>query len=130
MDGRTAVVVGVGAVQQRVEDPRAAVDAAALMVQAVKHAGADSGRPDVLRRAELVAVPRGTWRFTDPARIVAEQVGAAHARTARFELGVLQQSLLARACRAIADDRLDVVIVCGAEAKYRDLRAAILGLEF
>src|SRR5690348_15962029 len=115
MDERTPVVVGIGAVQQRTEDPLESVDAAALMLAAVEKAGTDSGTARLLERAQLVAVPRGTWRYTDPARMIARHIGADDARTARFELGVLQQSLLGRACNAIANDGLDVAIVCGGE---------------
>src|SRR4051794_3422801 len=111
LDGRTPVVVGVGVAQQRCDDPRDGVDAVGLMIDAVDAAGADSGRPELLRAAQLVAVPKGTWRERDPGRRVAAHVGARDARTARFELGVLQQSLLARAARAIRDDGLDVAIV-------------------
>ena len=51
----------------------------------------------------------------------------AHARTVIAELGVLQLTAFTRACRAIASGDLDVAVVVGGEAKYRDLRGRILG---
>ncbi len=129
IDGRTPVLVGAAALQQHGDDPLATDDAVTLMTRAVEHAAADTGARGLLERAQLVAVPKGMWAYHDPGRIVARRVGAVDARTARFELGVLQQSLLARACHAIQHDGLDVAIVCGGEAKYRALRAAILGVE-
>ena len=43
------------------------------------------------------------------------------------EFGILQQTLVTRACTAIARGELDVALVVGGEAKYRDLRAQIAG---
>jgi acetyl-CoA C-acetyltransferase len=73
-----------------------------------------------------VLAPRGTWRYADPGRILASRFGAA-ARTVVGEIGVLQQTLVTRACEAIARGDLDVALVVGGEAKYRDLRARITG---
>jgi acetyl-CoA C-acetyltransferase len=50
---------------------------------------------------------------------VAELVGAKRARTQLAEIGVLQTTLFARACTAIADGRAEVVLVTGGEAKHR-----------
>ena len=71
-------------------------------------------------------MPRGTWRYRDPGRIVAERVGA-HAHSVIAELGVLQSTPFTRVCRAIAHGDLDVAIVVGGEAKFRDLRSHITG---
>jgi acetyl-CoA C-acetyltransferase len=129
IDGRTPVLVGAAAVQQRADEPADAREAAELMIAAVERAAADTGAPAVLGRAGLVAVPKGTWSYRDPARIVAARIGAASTRTARYELGVLQQTLVAHACAAIAGGGLDVAVVCGGEAKFRALQAAIAGVD-
>ncbi|HEY1739168.1 MAG TPA: acetyl-CoA acetyltransferase [Acidimicrobiia bacterium] len=129
MDGRTPVLVGAAAVQQHTDNPLEADDAAHLMADAVQGAAADANAQEFLARAQLVAVPKGTWAYRDAGHLVAQQLSMRHARTAAYELGVLQQSLVARACQAIAHDGLDVAVICGAEAKYRDLRAAILGVD-
>lgn len=128
MDARTPVLVGAAAVQQHDDDPRATDGAAHLMLHAVEAAALDAGTTALLTRAQLVAVPKGTWPDRDAGHLVAEWLSMRHARTARYELGVLQQTLFARACEAIAHDGLDVAVVCGAEAKYRDLRQAITGV--
>ncbi len=129
IDERTPVVVGVGAVQQRCDDPGDAREAVELMAAAVERAAADAGAPTLATEAQLVAVPKGLWGYHDPARLVAGHFGATAARTARFELGVLQQTLVSRACAAISRDGLDIAVICGGEAKYRSLRAAILGVD-
>ena len=63
------------------------------------------------RPVGAVFVPRGTWRYRDPGRIVAERVGATAPRSVIAELGVLQQTLFTRACLAIRDGELDVALV-------------------
>src|SRR5690242_15648997 len=96
------------------------------MTTAIERAGDDAHAPALLAQAGAVFVPRGTWRYRDPGRIVAERVGA-HAESIVAELGVLQSTPFTRACRAIAAGDLDVAIVVGGEAKFRDLRSHITG---
>jgi acetyl-CoA C-acetyltransferase len=128
IDGRTPVLVGAGVAHQRFDDPADAAEAVALMITAVERAGDDAGAPALLARADAVLVPRGTWRYRDPGRIIAEHIGAgATVRTVIAELGVLQLTPFSRACRAIASGDLDVAVVVGGEAKFRDLRGRITG---
>jgi acetyl-CoA C-acetyltransferase len=124
VDPRTPVLVGAGVAHQRFDDPTAAAEAVELMTTAAERAGSDAGVPQLLSQVGGVFVPRGTWRYADPGRIVAERIGAS-ARTLIAELGVLQQTLFTRACLAIADEGLDVALVVGGEAKYRDLRSRL-----
>jgi acetyl-CoA C-acetyltransferase len=127
LDPRTPVMVGVGTATQRLSDPGTAVEAAALMVAACTAAAADAGSSRLLGSAGAVLVPRGTWRYHDAGRLVAAGVGNTTARTVTAELGVLQTTLVERACARIAAGDLDVALVVGGEAKWRDLRAAITG---
>ncbi len=126
-DARTPVLVGVGTVQQREKDPSLALEPISLMTLALERAAEDAGSPQLLERAGLVTVPRGFWSYSDPGRLVADAVGASQARTEVAELGVLQTTILGRAAQAIADGRLDVALVTGGEAKYRELRGKITG---
>jgi acetyl-CoA C-acetyltransferase len=108
--------VGAATVQQHNDaEGDEAVD---LMIEAIRRAGADSGNPALPEHANLVAVPRGSWGYTDPARLIAAAAGA-EARTVLAQLGVLQQTLLTRACAAIASGQADVAAVCGGEARER-----------
>ena len=113
---RTPVLVGAAAIQQH--EGAEGDEAVDLMIEAVRRAGRDSGNPALPERADLVAVPRGSWGYADPARQVAAAVGA-NARTVLAQLGVLQQTLLTRACAAIAAGQADVIAVCGGEARDR-----------
>jgi acetyl-CoA C-acetyltransferase len=125
---RTPVLVGAGAVQQRCDDPTTARDAIGLMVEAALRAARDAGAPALLGDVASVRVPRGLWSWPDPARLVAERVGAPAARTEVAEIGVLQTTLFGRAVDAIARGGEDVVLVAGGEAKHRDALAARTGI--
>jgi acetyl-CoA C-acetyltransferase len=124
MDPRTPVLAGSGVAQQHVDDPSVALEAVELMAVACERAAP----PPLLARVQTVLVPRGTWRYADPGRLLAERFGA-EARTVVGEIGILQQSLVTRACTAIARGELDVALVVGGEAKYRDLCARIAGTQ-
>jgi acetyl-CoA C-acetyltransferase len=118
MDTRTPVLAGAGVAHQRVEDASRARDAVGLMAAACERAAPAS----LLAAADVVLVPRGTWRDRDPGRVVAQRFGAT-ARSVVSEIGVLQQTLVTRACDAIRRGEVDVAVVMGGEARYRDLRA-------
>src|SRR5688500_13213594 len=114
-DPRSPVLVGVGTALDDAE-------AAELMVRAATAAGVDAGAPDLLRAVQQVAVPRGTWSYTDPARIVADRIGAPAARTVLVDLGIPQQTLVNQALAAIASGELEVALVVGGEARARAAR--------
>ena len=120
MDARTPVLAGAGVLRQRFDDASRARDAVGLMIAACERAAPAS----LLAAADMILVPRGTWRDRDPGRAVADHFGAAP-RTVVSEIGVLQQTLVTRACEAIVRGDVDVVIVAGGEARYRDLRARL-----
>lgn len=122
MDPRTPVLVGAGIAYQHLDDPDAALEAIELMTLACERAAPAS----LLARTQSILVPRGTWRYTDAGRLLATRFGA-DAHTVIGEFGILQQTLVTRACAAIARGDLDVALVVGGEAKYRDLRAQIAG---
>ena len=128
LDPRTPVLVGAGAVLQREDDPAAAREPCDLMADALERAAADAGSARLLAEADLIAVPKGLWHYGDPARLVAARVGAVRARTLLAEIGILQQTLVNRACADIAAGKADVVVVAGGEARYRRQRARRLGV--
>lgn len=116
MDPRTPVLVGVGS-------SFADAEAVELMTEAVVAAGADSGAPGLLGAVQRIAVPRGTWSYTDPARIIAERIGSPHATTVLVDVGIPQQTLIDEAMAAMLAGDLDVAVVVGGEAKARSARA-------
>ena len=120
------MIVGAAAVQQRIDDPAGALDALALMRCALEHAADDAGSRDLLAAADVVLMPQGMWTTANPAQLVAPWNPASRSIVA--DIGVLQQTLLNRACALVASGAADIVLVCGAEAKFRSLRGQILGV--
>ncbi len=115
MDPRTPVLVGVGT-------SFADAEAVELMVEATAAAAVDAGAPGLLGAVQRIVVPRGTWSYTDPARIVADRIGA-DATTVLVDLGIPQQTLIDEVMAAMLAGDLDVAVVVGAEAKARSARA-------
>jgi acetyl-CoA C-acetyltransferase len=120
LDPRTPVLVGAGAVTvpRSPSDPIEPID---LMAAALERAAADAGTAQVLKALDVVMVPRGMWRYADPARVLADRVGAS-ARTVIADIGVTQQTLITRACEAVARAKADVVAVVGGEARAQPKR--------
>ncbi|MHB1776202.1 MAG: acetyl-CoA acetyltransferase [Acidimicrobiales bacterium] len=106
----TPLLVGVGTASADAEP-------VALMTEALVAAAEDAGAGSLLAAIGRLAVPQGTWRYPDPARLVAEAVGARHAVTVLGELGVSQQTLVGGALSAVADGRCEVAAVVGADAR-------------
>ena len=125
----TPVLVGVAAVQQKLEDYHLALEPVALMEQALREAAADAGSEALLARAGEILVPKGIWSYSDPGRLLSDALGCPSADTVLGEIGVSQQTLINRACARIASGETEVALVTGAEAKYRSLCAGKAGAE-
>jgi acetyl-CoA C-acetyltransferase len=129
LDPRTPVVVGVGQASQQLDEPGAGEGPVGLMAAATVAAGADSGVPELLQRIDRVAVPEGSWRYRDAARLVARAVGADGAKTVVLAAGIPQQSLLDDAYHELLAGRIDVALVTGGEAARRAATARRAGVE-
>lgn len=125
----TPVLVGVAAVQQKLDDYQQALEPADLMAQALRDAAEDAGCQDLLLQADEIMVPKSLWGYSDPGRLIAGAIGATSATTLLAEFGILQQSLLTRACQRIEAGECQIVLVTGGEARYRSLCAAKAGGE-
>ena len=66
----TPVLVGVGAVQQKIDDHRQALEAVALMEKALRAAAEDAGCSGLLSRADEILVPKSLWGYSDPGAFV------------------------------------------------------------
>lgn len=130
MDARTPVLVGIGVASQREDDPARALEPLDLMSAAVRNAGADAlpVAAPLLAGVGRIGVPRGRWRYRNPGGEIARAVGAERAETLLASVGVLQQTLIGDACRAIAAGEVDTALVVGGDAGYRILRAQIKGV--
>lgn len=126
-DLRQPVLVGVGTCTQREEDFALAREPMDLMIESVRRAGEDAGGAHTLAGVERIAVPKGRWRYRNPAGEIARSIGADTAISVLASVGVLQQSLLGDACSRIANGEIDSALVVGADAGYRILRAKAAG---
>lgn len=127
IDGNTPVLVGIGAISQKLDDWTQAREPVELMTDASVAALQDAGCAEHAAGIQRIYVPRGLWHYGDPARLVGDAIGAPDATSVLVEIGVLQQTAIGEACRRIATGELDMTLVVGGEAKYRALRAQIAG---
>ena len=127
---RTPVLVGIGVMAQREDDPLRAREPLDLMLDAVGRAATDTGSDAarVLAGVGRIAVPKGRWRYQNPAGAIARAIGADQAATVLASVGVLQQTLLGNACHRIVEGEIDTALVVGGDAGYRMLRSKINGV--
>src|SRR5437660_1203670 len=78
LDPNTPIIVGVGQVSRRVDDPAQGVEPVDLMAEAARAAGQDSAaRGDLVRGADSIRVVAVlSWRYTDPGALLATRLGA------------------------------------------------------
>jgi acetyl-CoA C-acetyltransferase len=129
-DPRAPVLVGVGQLLQRPDDPSDALEAAALMTEVTRVAAADAGSTRLLPAVELVVAVNGAWSYADPARIVADGIGATTARTARTTHGGNTPQLVVDiVAERVASGDLDVAVIVGAETIWSRRRLRSAGVE-
>jgi acetyl-CoA C-acetyltransferase len=123
------VLVGVGQVLQRADDPREAAEPLELMLAALARAGEDAAAPKLLQRADAIYVLRGAWRYGDPGRAIARRLGAAPRETVGTPYGGnFSQACVIDAAREIQAGRLGVALVTGAETGRSAGQAQRLGI--
>ena len=130
VDDRTPNIIGVAQVEQREDDSSVAKEPLDLMVEAVRVAGEDCGNLKVLELADSVRVIRGIWGYGNPARQVAERIGASGAETGLTSLGGnYVQSMTNRSFLDIQSGKNEIVIVTGGECGRTQGRARKAGIE-
>lgn len=125
----TPVIVGVGFYQNHAEDPTACPEPFEMMAEAIRDAASDAGKATLTREIESISVEQGMWQYRNPGRLIAEAIGCPDARSVLADLGVLQLTPLFDLFDAIQAGEISLGVVTGGEAKYRDLRSKITGVE-
>jgi len=129
-DPRTPVLVGVAQLNQRPDSLDDALEASALMTEVAVAAARDAGAPALLPAADLVVAINGAWSYRDPARIVADAVGASTARTVRTTHGGnTPQMVVDMVAEQIVSGGLDVAVVVGAETIWSRRRTRAAGVD-
>ncbi|MBT6272628.1 MAG: acetyl-CoA acetyltransferase [Chromatiales bacterium] len=127
---RTPIIIGVAQVEQRTDDPLAASAPLALMKQAVRAAAEDcGGGATLLRAVDSIRVIRGIWDYGNPARAIAEDIGAPGAQTGLTSLGGnYVQAVTNRSFLDLQAGHHDVIVVCGAECGRTQAKARKAGI--
>ena len=115
LDPRTPVIVGVGQVNHPGDD---APEPVAMLAEAARTAAADTGRPELLAAVDSLAVMKiFSWRYRDPARLVADRLGITPRRRLYTVIGgQMPLATINRLAMDIARGVTDVAIVGGAES--------------
>lgn len=130
MNPRTPVLVGVGQVLNRIEELADAKEPLALMAEAVKKAEADTGVEGFLHQVQSIRVIKGIWPYDNPAKWLAESIGAVSAETVGTLIGGNQNQAVVNATAVdLLNGNLDLALITGAENGNAAMKARKLGLD-
>jgi acetyl-CoA C-acetyltransferase len=126
-----AVLVGAGQLTQREEEPQRAMSPPELMAEAARRAALDAGAgPALLEKIDYLGVV-GTlgWRASNPARLVAEAIGARPAQEVVSTVGGdTPQAWVNHVADEIAKGSVRLALLTGCNAMHTAQRASALGL--
>lgn len=130
LDPRTPVLVGAGQFLNRASGLDDALDPSMLMAEAVRAAAADAGLATVPQPDSWRVVSLLSWRYGDPAWVVAERLGLEPGDTAVTTMGGNSpQSLVSATALDIAAGRCDLAVLTGGEAWRTRGRARAAGVD-
>lgn len=126
LDPRLPVVVGVGQLQRRPRDSVEGLPSPIEMMAGAARLAADDVGPGSGSGARLLravgsvqVVDVLSWRYGDPAALLAAELGASPRETVATVIGGnTPQTLVNQAALAIQRAEVDVVLIAGAEAMY------------
>ena len=124
LDPRTPVLVGAGQFLHRATGLDDALDPVALMAEAVRAAAADAGLASVPAADSIRVVGLLSWRYGDPAWVLAQELGLSPRETAVTTMGGNSpQTLVNGTALEIQRGELDLAILTGGEAWRTRMRA-------
>jgi len=114
---RIPVIIGVGEINDRPDNPREGLDSVELMVAAVRNADKDAGGGWIDRCDWLVNVAQMSFRDLDVVKMLPEALKIApKTRIEKRPFGDVPLQLVSDAANAIASGEASVCITCGGEA--------------
>ena len=123
----TPIIVGAGQLQHRINELQDAIEPVDLMLQACDLAEEDS-QSKLLDKVQSVRVIRGMWPYENPARYIAEQIGAPGSQTVGTVFGGnYNQVMVNQTAENILAGELDLVLIAGAEIGYSQAKARKAG---
>lgn len=130
LDPRTPVLIGAGQYVHRAAGLDDALDVSALMCEAIRSAATDAGLAGVPNPDSIRVVGLLSWKYGDPAWVVADQLGLTPRETAATTMGGNSpQTLVNGTALEIQRGELDLAILCGGEAWRTRMRARKAGVE-
>lgn len=130
LDPRTPVLIGAGQFVHRAAGLDDALDASALMCEAIRAAAADAGLAAVPNPDSVRVVGLLSWRYGDPAWVVANELGLTPRETAATTMGGNSpQTLVNGTSMEIQRGELDLAILAGGEAWRTRMRARKAGVD-
>src|SRR3954449_6586193 len=131
LDPRTPVLVGCGQFLNHAATLADALEPADLMARAIESAAADAGLASVPEPDSVRVVSLLTWKYGNPALIVAQRLGLSPRETAvTTNGGNSTQSLVNTTAKEILAGDLDLAILTGGEAWRSRGRARKEGHDF
>lgn len=123
-DPHSPVIIGAGQYLQRSAAFDDALDASALMAEAIRSAATDAGLQGVPEPQSLRVVSQLTWRYGNAPAVVAERLGITPGDLAyTTNGGNSPQSLVNTTAAEIQSGALDLAILTGGEAFRTRMRA-------
>jgi acetyl-CoA C-acetyltransferase len=130
LDPRTPVIVGVGQQLQRVDNPLEALAPVPFIANAIREATKDAGLSSVPNADSIRVISFLSWRYRDPARYIAEELGITTRETVVSSMGGNStQSMINATALEIQSGDFDVVILCGGETSRTRKRARAADIE-
>ena len=126
----TPVMVGVGQVLNRIDTLDDAIEPIEMMLAATKLAEEDTHSGKLLHSVDSVRVIRGMWPYGNPARFIAEKIGATRAETVGTLIGGNQnQAVVNETASQILSGERELVLITGAENGNSSMKARKQGVE-
>ena len=124
LDPHAPVIIGVGQTLQHTDDLDEALDPSLLMCSAIGDATVDAGLRSIPNPQSIRIVNLLTWKYGDPAFLIAQQLGLSPRETAYTTMGGQSpQSLVNTTSAEIQAGTLDLAILAGGEARRTRGRA-------
>ena len=124
LDPHAPVIIGVGQTLQHTDDLDEALDPSLLMCSAIGSATVDAGLRSIPNPQSVRVVNLLTWKYGDPAYLIAQQLGLTPIETAYTTMGGQSpQSLVNTTSAEIQAGDLDIAILAGGEARRTRVRA-------
>lgn len=124
LDPRTPVLVGTGQVIQRAKTVDEARNPVELIADAIRAAAADAGLSGVPNVDSIRVVSFLSWRYRDPARFIADELGITTGERAYTTAGGNSpQMLVNRTALDIQNGDVELAILCGGETWRTRMKA-------